>query len=224
METNATIGKLAATRRTTFGKGAARKMRAQGKVPAVCYGSGQPGIPLTIDPEALRGALDPAKKENTLIELTIDDNGQVETVQVMLKDYHLDPIKRTLIHADFLQVSDKKTVEVSVPLTVLGRAKGLKVGGVLHQVMRELPIQCLPSQIPADISVDITELDLNDFLQLKDLALPEGVTVMLPEEQTLVQVMAPRAVEEEEEEEEGEGEEGEGAEGAEGEASEKSGE
>ena len=220
METSQTIGKLTAYGRQDTGKGVARKLRAKGFIPAVCYGCGREARALMVKPEDLRKALDPAKVQNTLIDLSIDQDGKTEQVQVLVKAFQMDRLKGTLLHADFQAVDPSKKVSVTVPLVLTGKAEGVKEGGVMHQVLRTLPVECPPTMIPAEISVDISALEIGDALRIKDLETPDEITIGLPESQSFVQVMISRAVEEEEEEEEEglEGEEGaEGAEGAEGE-------
>ena len=218
MEATPTVGKLNAFRRSETGKGIARKLRANGRIPAVCYGGGAEAIPLTVDPAELRGALDPDKGENTVIELTIKGEDGDQVVQVMVKDYQLHAIKQHLLHADFVTVDPKKQVRIMVPLVFTGKSEGVTVGGILHQVMRELPMYCLPDRIPASFTLDITALQIGDGLRVSDLELDEGQAIDLPDSQALVQIAAPKAAEEEAEEETEEGEEGEeGAEGADGE-------
>ena len=221
MEATPTVGKLNATRRTETGKGTAHKLRAAGKVPAVCYGNGEEAIPLTIIPEELRAALDPDKGENTLIELTILGDGDPEVVQVLVTDFQLHAIKQHLMHADFLKVDMNKQLRVQVPLVLVGKSAGVLVGGVLHQIMRELPMYSLPDRIPTNVELDISKLEIGDGLRVSDLDLGEGITIDLPGTQAVVAIAAPKAAEEEatvgEEGEEGE----EGAEGEEGEDGEK---
>ena len=216
-EIETTVGKLSATVRAGRGKGTSRKLRAQGLIPAVVYGKGTDAISLTVDPSLLKKALDPAKRTNSVLDLTIDGQDATETVQVMVKDYQVDTIKQTVLHADFIRVAMDDIVDVRVPLVLVGRPEGLKFGGTVHQVFRTLPVQCKPAQIPAELSIDISALNLNESLQVKDLSLPEGVQVCLPDTQTITLVMAAKRAALEE----GEGAEGEGAEGeGEGEAKE----
>jgi len=215
-QTTETIGKLTVTRRQQTGKEQAQKLRAKGLIPAVCYGHGGEAISLTVDPNALRKALDPRKKQNTVIELSIEDNGKTESCQVMLKDYQIDTIRRNVLHADFVRVADDQVIQVPVPLTLEGKPEGVKNGGTLHQVFRALPVKCRPRQIPTNITADVSALNLNEGIRVKDLAmLPEGVMVHLPPNQTIALVMAPRKVVEEAAPVEG-AEGAAGAEGAEG--------
>lgn len=198
METEATIGKLTATKRYATGKGVARKLRSDGLIPSVCYGAKAESIPLTVDPVLLKRALDPDKRRNTVIQLTIKDGEKSETLQVMLKEYQVDTVKNAVLHADFIRVSLDQIIEVSVPLLLEGRPEGVKLGGTLHQVFRTMPVKCKPANIPASLSAEVSSLELNESISVKDLDLPEGVMINLPENQTIAIVMAPRKVEEEE--------------------------
>ena len=215
MEATPTVGKLNALRRSETGKGNSRKLRASGLIPAVCYGSGEEAIPLTVNPEELRGSLDPKKGENTLIELTIKGEDSEETAQVLVKDYQLHAIKQYVMHADFLRVDMKKPLRVMVPLVITGKSPGVLLGGILHQIMRDLPMYSLPDRIPSKVELDVGELEIGDGVRVGDLDLGEGITIDLPDSQAVVQIAAPKAAEEEETVEGEEGEEGE--EGAEGE-------
>lgn len=197
METEATIGKLTATRRHTTGKGFAHKLRANGLIPAICYGHKSEAIPLSVSPAALKRSLDPGKRNNTLIALTIEDDGKADTIQVMLKDYQIDSLKQVVLHADFIRVALDQVLDVTVPLVLTGKPEGIKFGGTLHQVFRHLPVTCTPDKIPVSIEFDVTALELNDTIAIKDLKVPEGVVINLPLQQTCALVMAPRSVAEE---------------------------
>jgi len=191
-----TVGKLTADTRTRTGKGVARKLRVDGKIPAVVYGKGTQSVALTVDPVALKRALDPGKRQNTVIDLTILDQGQSREVKVMLKDYQIDTLKQVVLHADFIQISMDQEIEVSVPLLLEGKPEGVKFGGTLHQVFRELQLRCKPADIPAAITYDVTAMQINDTLRAKDLAL-QGAKISLPENLTIALVMAAKAVVEE---------------------------
>jgi large subunit ribosomal protein L25 len=193
METTSTIGKLRAETRTGTGKERAAKLRQKGLIPAICYGGKEGPTPLAVDPVALKKALDPAKRKNTLIELTIEGG---KTEHVMLKDYQVDDVKRVVLHADFMRVGLDQLIDVAVPLTLIGKAEGVKLGGTQHQVFRTLPVRCVPGKIPTEFQIDITPLLIGQSLQVKHLQVPEGVKIELPENQTIALVMAPRKVEE----------------------------
>jgi large subunit ribosomal protein L25 len=106
-----------------------------------------------------------------------------------LADYQYHPVTRELLHADFFKISMDQPVDVDVPFELTGKAAGVIVGGILRQVYRKLPLRCLPTKIPAKITHDVTALELDDHVHASDLALPEGVSVRLPPEQTVAGVV-----------------------------------
>lgn len=191
-QTETTIGKISATLRQKTGKSANNKLHAQGLIPAICYGHREQPLKLTVDPTKLRRSLDPQKKQNTLLTLSIDDAGKTQDVQVLLKAYQLDSLSHELLHADFIRVSLNEEVQVQVPLELTGKPEGVTLGGILHQVFRNLPVKCLPDRIPVKLTADVSALKMNDALHVQALSVPEGVRIDLPLNQTLALVMAPK--------------------------------
>lgn len=186
------VGKLTVNRRNKTGKGVARKLRAQGRLPGICYGTSIEPITVDLDGRAFRASLDPAKRQNTVIDLTIEDGGNpFKTISVMVKDYQIHPIRREITHVDFVAVDLTQDVTVEVPLVFTGKAKGLTEGGTLHVVRHELLIRCKPSAIPSQIEVDITEMDMGSVLHVSDLELPEGVTAGVSAQLTIITMAAP---------------------------------
>jgi large subunit ribosomal protein L25 len=177
--------KLNAETRTINGKGAMRRLRNNGKIPAVSYGKGIGTEQFAVSPKEILAILGTERGRNTVIELEIP-GGRNRTV--LLADFQYHPVTRSLLHADFLEVKEDQAVDVDVPFEVTGKPKGVVAGGILRQVYRKLPLRCVPSKIPVKISHDVTELDIDDAVASKQLALPEGVTVRLPPEQTVVSV------------------------------------
>ncbi|MEB2312123.1 MAG: 50S ribosomal protein L25 [Sorangiineae bacterium] len=178
--------KIAATRRQDFGKGPARQLRREGKIPAVAYGKGQTAETLAVAPKELTSVLTSERGRNTVIELLVEGE---EKRTVLLSDYQYHPLSRELLHADFIQIGLDEPVDVEVPLVLEGKPKGVVMGGVLRQVYRKLPIRCLPERIPVKIVYDVTELDLDQHVATRDLSVPEGVSVRLPETQTIAGVV-----------------------------------
>lgn len=197
METQ--FGKLEATRRTTTGKGVNRKLRRAGRIPAVVYGEGGPAESITVDPNALLKSLDPARRGNTVLELTVTDGDSKQQLKVMLKDYQSDALRGNLLHADFVRVHDDTVVNVDIPLRLTGKSVGIVLGGKLYQVFRKLPVACKADSIPAEIVADVTALDVGSTLSVSELPLPAGVTVKLREQQTVAHVSMPRGLKDEEE-------------------------
>ena len=178
--------KVSASRRDDHGKGAARRLRNEGKIPAVAYGKELPTQALAIGPEAIKAVLASARGRNTVVNLDVDGKSGLT---VLLSDYQYHPMTRSLLHADFVQVHMDQPVNVDVPLELIGKAVGITSGGTLRQVFRKLPIRCLPGLIPVKITHDVTSLGLDGHVASKDLALPEGVEVRLPAEQTVASIV-----------------------------------
>lgn len=201
--------KLTAQVRTGRRKGTARKLRRAGFIPAICYGPGAEPVALSIDPKMLSEALSGPLGRNTVMQLQVEGGGAPrEPLLVMLQDYQYHPVRRSVLHADLLQVSLDREVSIQVPFVLVGRSAGELLGGVLTQVFRHLPMRCIPNMVPAEITLDISAMNMGDLRKVSDLSLPEGVRVELEPNQTLVSVTTPKAVEEK-------AGEGEGVEGAE---------
>jgi large subunit ribosomal protein L25 len=205
--------RIPAKRRTETGKGVARGLRREGEIPAVVYGKAEAPISLAVPPKAVHAVFGSELGQNSVIELEVDGG---DKVNVLLADYQYHPVSRNLLHVDFLRISLGEPVRVEVPFELVGKAAGVAQGGVLRKVFRKLPVSCLPANIPARIEYDVTEMDVDAHVAVSGLNLPEGVTVRLPENQTVCAVIAEKKVVEEEEEKSGaaEGEAAAPAEGA----------
>ncbi len=188
------LRKIAAKRRTEAGKGAARRLRRDHLIPAVAYGQELPAVSLAIAPTDLIGVLESPLGRNTVLELDVEGSSPLT---VMLRDYQYHPVRRTLLHADFIQIHLDRAVTVAVPFEATGKAEGVVKGGTLRQVFRELPVRCMPDRIPAKLTHDVTALQLEGHVFVSDLTLPEGVEVLLAPNQTLLAVVAEKAPEEE---------------------------
>jgi large subunit ribosomal protein L25 len=192
----ATIGKLTVSLRTTSGKGAATKLRARGKVPGVCYGASPAGridpTPIEVDVKALRAALDPVRKQNTVIELTIDGNGSgSRQLHALVKDYQVDAIRRDITHVDLLAIDPDKEVRAEVPLDFVGKPKGAIDGGQLRIVLRRLEVRAKPSEIPVKLPVDVSALEIGDVIHVSAVMLPPGVTSVTGRDLAVVTCAAP---------------------------------
>jgi len=184
--------------REAGGKGAARRTRAKGHVPAVVYGIGADTITLQVDERRLSAIV--RMGANQIIDLKGPDG--FEDRLVLLKELQQHPVSRQLIHADFYTVDTSKTIEVDIPIVLEGKCIGVELGGVLDLVIRDLHVTCMPLAIPSSFSVDVTEMNIGDSRNTSDIVLPEGVVLAMDPDLTLVQVATPR-VEETPEEEEG---------------------
>jgi large subunit ribosomal protein L25 len=171
---------LHAVRRTRSGKGVARKIRAQGLIPAVFYGGGE-NIPLSLQPKELLKIL--SAGENTIFQLEIEGEA-AEDRKALVRDLQRDPLKETLLHADLYRISMDVEVTVSVPLVLEGISREVSdVGGVINQLLHEIEIQCLPSLIPHELTVDIAHLGIGEVLHVRDIPVPQGIQVLaVPEE------------------------------------------
>jgi len=188
------VGKLTVEYRKDLGKSANRRLRTTGKIPGVCYGGEGEPLPLSIDPTLLIRALDPIKKRNTLINLTVANAPTAgEPFNVMVRDVQKDPVRGDLTHADFIRVSMDKDVHAVVPVFLIGKAAGLKDGGIMHHNIRNLEIACTPDKIPAKVEVDVTELGMGDAIHVSDLKLGEGIRALADSHSSICSVTAPRA-------------------------------
>jgi large subunit ribosomal protein L25 len=160
---------------------------------------------LSVNSHDLHQIISKGAGENALIDLNIKDEKTAQSVQVILKDFQIDPVKRSLVHADFLEVTMGQVIEIQVPLELTGTSPGVKEGGVLEFVTREITIECLPSKMLGHIDVDISSLEIGDTLTVADLKIGEDYKVMTSPEVLLLTVTPPLTeeveVSEEEEEE-----------------------
>jgi len=203
---------LLAENRPDQGKGASRRLRRTGKVPAILYGGHRDPRAITLDHNALLHQLENAAFFSSILTVTVADKSQ----PCILKDVQRHPYRNAVLHVDLQRIVEDEEIRVTVPFHFLGedRAPGVKAGGVVSRVMNELDISCLPKNLPEYIDVDISGLELDDNLTLAQVALPEGVKIYGGEEmleQPVVNIHRPRR---EEEEVEAEGEAGGEAEAA----------
>lgn len=176
--------------RSGYGKNAARQLRSQGRIPAVLYGQQEAALSLTVDPKALLAILHSAAGYNTIFSLEVKDQG---TTSVMLKEWQLDPIKETLLHADFLRIAMDNALQVSVPVLPVGVATGVKdQGGIFEFVLRQLEVECLPADIPEHITADISHLEIGSNLRVSDLPEDPRLKVLSDPGLVVAHVVAPK--------------------------------
>ncbi|HXF81348.1 MAG TPA: 50S ribosomal protein L25 [bacterium] len=187
---------LEAKRREGLGSGQVRKLRQRGLVPGIVYGRGVDPTPVAVDARALRGVLRTHAGMNVLIDLAIGD-GTAAGRTVMVKDVQRDIFRKdTILHVDFHTIDLTEKVEAHVPLVLKGTPRGVAdEGGILEVQLREVLVECLPTQIPEHIEVDVTALGVGDSLHVRDIALPAGVTMISEPEQAVVTVVAPKGEE-----------------------------
>lgn len=188
---------LKAAVRDGVGKGVARSVRRGGGVPAVLYGRGRPPQPIAVESRALTAVLHTHAGLNVLIDLDLGDGGRADPTIVMVKEIQRDIFRHHPIHVDFYAISLTERVETRVPVVLKGTAKGIAEGGVVEHHLREVLVECLPTQIPEQFELDVTGLVVGRSLHASDLVIPEGVTLVTAPEDVIVTVVAPKVIEEE---------------------------
>ena len=196
---------LIADSRDDAGKGASRRLRRQGKVPAVLYGAGRPARSLTLDHQALLHQMENEAFYSSILSIRVDD----KTQPVVIRDLQRHPAKRQVLHLDFLRIQEDAEIRMTVPIHFPGEeiAKGVKEdGGVISRMTTEVEIACLPKDLPEYLELDVTDLGMDELLHLSDIKLPEGVQIPIlaqgdQYDQPVVAVNRPRAEEVDEVEE-----------------------
>ena len=178
---------LSAKLRQERGKGPARRLRAQGLIPAVVYGQKREPTHVAVDPAAITKAIATPHKLNTLITLKVDGADK----RVLLREYEVDPVSRELLHADFLEVELGQAVKVDVPIVTTGKAEGVVAGGILTVSAHDIAVEALPDRIPVAIEVDVTPLKIGGSIHIADVKAPEGVKIKYATNFTVAVVTAP---------------------------------
>jgi large subunit ribosomal protein L25 len=176
---------LRAVRRTHSGKGVARKIRAQGLIPAVLYGGGE-NIPISLQPKELLKIL--SAGENTIFQLDIESEA-AEDRKALVRELQRDPLKETLLHADLYRISMDVEITVSVPLVLQGMSREVSdAGGTINQLLHEIEIQCLPSLIPHELTIDIAHLGIGEVLHVRDIPVPPRIQILAAPEEVVASV------------------------------------
>lgn len=187
---------VASELRSSRGKNASRRLRSLGKIPAVLYGQKEESLSLSLDPRNLQAILHSASGHNTIFSLEVKDRG---ATSVMMKDWQFDPITEALLHADLLRIAMDKALQVDVPIVPTGLARGVKdQGGILEVVLRQLEVECLPTDIPGHISVDISDLEIGSNVRVSDLLVDSKLKVLSDSDLVVAHVIAPKEEQEEE--------------------------
>ncbi len=198
---------LKAAKREDTGKGGSRQLRRAGKVPAVLYGKDMDVMHLSVDAHDAMHLFQTISVENTLVDLKVE--GIKESFSTLVREIQTHSYKPGLVHIDFLRVQEGVTIEVEIPIHLVGTPVGVKNhGGVLEQIIHNLAVLCIPSQIPESVEIDVSGLDLDDSIHVSDIAVGEGVEIAVPADRTVCLVAVPRVVAEDVPAEEGEGVEG----------------
>ncbi|MGD9903219.1 MAG: 50S ribosomal protein L25 [Vicinamibacterales bacterium] len=188
---------LEAVKRAGRGKNEARRLRAAGTIPAVVYGAQKAGddiapVAVGVNPKEMMKILRSASGANTLITLTVPGES---TQKVLVKEFQLDPVTQHLLHADFYRVNLERKITVTVPLVLHGDAKGVKQqDGILEFLHKEVEVECLPTEIPEHLDIDVSALELGQAIYMKDLAANVTWTPVSDADLMLVHVVAAKVV------------------------------
>jgi large subunit ribosomal protein L25 len=188
------IRELSVEPREGVGKAAVKRLRREGRVPAILYGARREPLPLTVQPKDLQRVLHARGAGSVLVNLRLP--GEAEARAAVVRDLQFDPVRETVLHVDLQAVRMDEQITVEVPIHVVGEAAGVKEqSGVLSVLLRAVQVACLPTQIPERLDADVSALRIHDVLTVADLKLPEGVRAMTPANQAIVTVAPPMAEE-----------------------------
>ena len=195
--------KLKVTPRQERGKELAKKLRRDGLVPAVVY-KGKTCHSIKISARELMAAVHTKAGENVIIDLVLEDAAKgkekapgKKTRTAIIKEIQYHPVKSQILHVDFNEISLSENLTVKVPIAAKGEAQGIKEGGILEHSLWEIEIECLPTQIPENIPVDVSPLKIGDSILVKDLQIPAGIKVLTDPQATVISLALPKAEEEE---------------------------
>jgi len=177
--------------RKEHGTSAARRARLQNKVPAVVYHSGVEATPLSVDKISLNKAL---RTGQMIFEVNVEDKNQF----VLVKEIQYHPVTDEIIHIDFQKVKEDEKISLEVAIRSTGEAQGVKLGGLLVQMLNSVTIKCKPAEIPEFLEIDVTDMKMNTNLFVKDITLPEDVEMITAEDIAVVSVQEPKEEKEEE--------------------------
>jgi len=185
---------LEVSRREEQGKGAAGRLRREGKVPAVVYGGHRETVPITVDRKAVTDLIQKSEHGVRSIFL-LKMAGSDQQRHAMIKEIQIDPINRKMTHIDFVRVVMDEVIRTTVPVRVNGTPTGVKEGGLLDFQVRDLHVECLPNAIPDKIDVDISNLGMHQYIRISELHLPDGIKVLDDPDRVVVGVTHVRAEE-----------------------------
>jgi large subunit ribosomal protein L25 len=187
--------KLKAEARADIGKGAARKIRADGRVPAVIYGHGVEPIPVSVDAKELFHLLHTDAGMNVLVDMRVNS----DQFLAMPREVQRDHIRGQFLHVDFLRIRRDEKIGVEVPIHLVGESHGVKEGGVIEHHLWNLHLECFPQDVPTSIEADISGLGINESLKVADLEIPDKLTLLTSPDEVIVSVVPPQILRVEEE-------------------------
>ena len=188
---------LPASVRSEVGKSGSRRLRRQGKIPAVVYGRGGKPVPLAVEESAFAGSLSEVSWYSTLVKLRIEGLGGDESeAMVMIKEVQRDLVRRRVLSIDFQRISLQEVIHTQVPVIAVGQSTGVRQGGILEHIMHEVPIECLPTEIPDHLEADVSQMEIGQSLRVSDLVPPPGAKILAPPDEVVLVVAPPARVEE----------------------------
>jgi large subunit ribosomal protein L25 len=186
---------LKGARRSDVGKGVARKLRQAGSIPAVYYGRGEDPIPLTVGLKDLEDVIERAEGSNVIVDLKVDGDGAGDR-KALIREIQRDPVGGTILHLDLQHISLTETITVEIPVVLVGTPTGVKDGGgILEHLLRDVEVECLPTDIPSRIEIDVSALNIGDSLHVSDLK-AERLTIVTEAGRTIATVVPPTVLEE----------------------------
>ncbi len=189
--------KVKARTRKPGGKGVAKRLRAEGKVPGIVYGRGIEPIPIEMkagDVHALMHGATAGSLESRIVTLEIEERGEDSPRPTLITEIQRDPIKGNVVHIDFHQVSMMEKIHARIPVFTVGDCPGVSGGGVLEHALRELDVACMAKDLPEEIRIDISNLALGASVRVRDIALGAGVEILHDPDLSLVSVLVPRVI------------------------------
>jgi large subunit ribosomal protein L25 len=181
---------LDAQPRTPGTKNDARRVRREGKVPAVVYGAGKQAIAVSVDPRQVSRILNSRTGHNTVFDLALQGDGEGERTKAMIVDWQYEPIKGALLHIDLKRIAMDQKLKVNVPIALVGEPAGVKTqGGILEQIWREVEVECLPSDIPNAVELNVSELVFGMVLRVSDLPVNPKVKFLTDPNQPVAHVI-----------------------------------
>ncbi|MEJ2245954.1 MAG: 50S ribosomal protein L25 [Acidobacteriota bacterium] len=180
---------IEAQMRTPGGKNVNRRLRNSGIIPAVLYSPGKESIAISVDPQIVQDILHSESGRNSIFTINVDGSAQNNS---MVKDYQLDPVQGELIHVDFIQIAMDRELQLAVNIELVGEPVGVKIGGgIMDFVTRSIEVECLPSDIPESIKVDVSHLDINDYIRVNNIEVDPKVKVLSDSEVVVVTIIPP---------------------------------
>ena len=189
------IVSLEAARRDAVGKGVARKLRAGGRIPAVYYGRGEDSIPLTVSLKELESVIHSAEGSNVIVDLKVSGD-KAKDRKALIREIQRDPVAGLILHLDLQHISLTERITVEVPIVLVGTPIGVKdAGGILEHLLREVEVECLPTEIPAKLEVDVSGLAIGDSLHVSDIK-AERAEIKTEMDRAIAAVVPPTILEE----------------------------